>query len=155
MRLFLPFIFLSSLFALGCRQADPTPELRDPIYADIQSKLKEAELVKKEAVEKFKFTQQLVERIQPQTEDYQASWKKYFEADQELRKAEQMIHYWNLKLISRKYSSRNSYIRHYNNKNEDQWPKLGEYHRYTTNQRLMNAPRKWDSKKMAELHNKQ
>ncbi|MEC9284085.1 MAG: hypothetical protein VX642_15325 [Bdellovibrionota bacterium] len=50
-------------------------------------------------------------------------------------------------------SAKNSYIRAWNNGYGDEWPSATTMYRYELNQRLKNAPRKWDSEKIAKQIN--
>ena len=149
---FLLFSILAMVF-MGCRKPDPTPEIRDPIYLDIQSQLKAAQGEVKSAMTEFKENEANLEKIEPYTRQSKTFWQKYWASQKKLRKAEQKLHFLNLHLINRKYEARNSYIRAYNIKAEADWPSSSQFRRYKLNKRLKNAPRTWDSENIARQIN--
>jgi LAS superfamily LD-carboxypeptidase LdcB len=152
MKFFL-LLFISSFVFMGCRKPDPQPELRDPIYLSIQKELKEAQASLKAIEAEHKDNTNNLDKIEPYTRQSKTFWQKYWSSEKKLRKAQQMVDFYNLHLINRKYAARDSYIRAFNSKNEGNWPNPNQYQRYLTNKRLKEAPRKWDSEAIARQIN--
>ncbi|MAF89941.1 MAG: hypothetical protein CL674_01615 [Bdellovibrionaceae bacterium] len=152
MKKILLFFIIGFLF-MGCSKPDPAPELRDPIYQDISKKLKAQEAKVKELTKEVEQNKENLKFIEPYTRQSKDFWQKYWTSSKNLKKAEQLLHYYNLHLINRKYAAKNSYIRAWNNGYGDEWPSATTMYRYELNQRLKNAPRKWDSEKIAQQIN--
>ncbi|MFK8137398.1 MAG: hypothetical protein AB8E15_03465 [Bdellovibrionales bacterium] len=142
-------LMLTIISFSACRKPDPAPELRDPIYNDIQSQLKEAQGTIKEAQTDLKNTEIMLEKIVPYKGETKTNWNSYHKAKKKLRKANQQLHYLNIKLINRKFEARNSYIRAYNMEKEGEWPNPSQFYRYQRANRLKNASRDWDSRRIA------
>ncbi|MNJ91076.1 hypothetical protein D3C87_87210 [compost metagenome] len=137
-------LFLSFLALSGCNKPDPTPELKDPIYGDLNSRLGAvtAELsAEKKVLEGHQLT---LSQVTPQTGQIKYAQKRVYESQAKITKMEQEKQYLELKIQERKKESRRSYNKAF--QKGETWPDMAEYDSYKAEIRLRNAKRTWDVK---------
>jgi hypothetical protein len=142
MRLIAAIFLIFTLAA--CSKPDPNPELKDPIYSDLQTQLgaTTAQLeAKKKELEGFE--KDLIEVV-PQTGQIKYAKKRVFEAQALVNKFEQEKAYLELKIEQRKRTAQASYRKAFAKKEE--WPDPKEWASYQVEQKLRNAKRSWDVK---------
>lgn len=122
-------LFLSAIIFLsfGCRRPVPDPQSTDYIYQDLKSQLaiSEGKLAERKT--------QLEEHLNNMKTVEGDSEKKRlrFKADiavQDVRKLEEKVRYWQMKILSREEYVRTEYLREFNKGNE--WKNVEEVDRY-------------------------
>jgi hypothetical protein len=110
--LFILTVVIGSL--LGCTKPNPNPHLGDFIYSEFQTELGIAET---KLAERQKERDDFLTKMKnPQVTDLERK-SLHFKADyamKHIRKLEQQIKYWKLKLLSREESVRHSYLNSFN-----------------------------------------
>lgn len=128
----------------ACNKPDSNPELKDPVFNDIQADLSvvsttlEAELKNLQGFEK-----ELAEVV-PQTGQIKYARKRVNESKEKINRLEQEKIYLGLKLEARMKESKKSYLKAF--KTGEAWPNPNEWESYRTEKRLRNAKRTWDAK---------
>ncbi|MEN0057832.1 MAG: hypothetical protein AAGB31_03280 [Bdellovibrio sp.] len=133
-----------SFFLLACEKPDPNPELRDPIYADLNSTLgavsQEIEGEKKNLSDNEKALQEVI----PQTGQIKYAQKRVQESKEKITRLEQEKAYLELKIENRRKSTKKSYAKAF--ANQEAWPDPQEWASYQAEKRLRSAKRTWDIK---------
>ncbi|HWU43594.1 MAG TPA: hypothetical protein VN132_09155 [Bdellovibrio sp.] len=137
-------IFFIILSLVACSKPDPNPELKDPIYTDLQAQLAtttsslEAEKKKLEG-----FQKDLNEAI-PQSGQIKYAQKRFYESQALITRLEQEKSYLELKIEQRKKISVSSYREAF--KKKEPWPDPKEFASYQAEQKLRKAKKAWDVK---------
>ena len=134
-------------FLVACKEEppNPTPELLDPIYLDIQtqrdSKANFLEISKKSLKQTFEEW-----RTEPRVQQAVKKRKRgrYFKEQRDIRKLEQEVAYLDLALLSRKEKARRSYLKAF--KAKKPWPDPNEYKVYKRLNELNSVSRRWDDR---------
>ena len=139
------YLLLLLIFSfVGCSKPDPNPELKDPIYSDINSEISAlTQQIESEKNQLKNHTQEL-EEAPPQTGKVKFALKRQSESRFRINSLEQEKKYVELKLASRKRFARESYNKAFNNKTA--WPDPKEWESYSAEKRLRNAKKEWDVK---------
>ena len=140
-----------SLFLVSCNKPDPNPELKDPIYADLNALLgsaKQAVESEKKALEEH--TQALKDVI-PQTGQIKYAQKRFYESEAKITRLEQEAKYLELKIAARKKLAVKSYQAAF--AKEETWPDPQEWNSYQAEKNLRSAKKSWDSKARIEEYN--
>lgn len=145
-------LFISaSFFLLGCNQPDSHPELKDPIYADINASLGSVSQDLDAELKTLEEHEQALKDIVPQTGQIKFAEKRVFESKARLNRLEQEKKYLELKLEARRKEARTSYLSAFNKK--ETWPPPEEWSQYLAEKNLRNAKRAWDVKERMEKAN--
>ncbi len=112
----------------GCKKPLPDPHLNDEIYLGLKQELAATESLLTERKNQYKEFQEKVDQADIQSSNLKIARAKADDALREIRKLEQKIIYWKLKLLSREELVRNSYLESFN-KGED-WNNSEEAQRY-------------------------
>ncbi|WP_291516591.1 hypothetical protein [Bdellovibrio sp. ArHS] len=143
-------LIILSFAVSACNKPDPNPELKDPIYSDLNTTLAAANAAleaEKKALEGFQ--KELVDVV-PQTGQIKYAQKRVFESQQKISRLEQEKQYLELKLEARKKSSKKAYLAAF--KKGDIWPNPKEFEDYQAEKKLREAKRTWDVKqRMQEM----
>ncbi len=140
------------LFFSACEKRDEAPELKDPIYIDMNSQLAAAEKSANDARLKIlEGTNELNSAI-PQTGQTKQAQKKIFQAEKLKAIYEQQIKYWKIRIIERAKQARVDYNKAFVAK--EKWPKAEEYERYLSEKRLRLANIQWDAKSRLDDYKK-
>ncbi len=142
------FILLSVLAFSGCEKADPNPELKDPIYADLQDQLSSTEKALVESNKNADEQKNLLENAPAQSGQAAVYRKRYFQAQSISDRLSQQIKYWKVRIEERKLLSRKSYL--LSLKDKKSWPDPKEYEIYLSEKKLRQAKVEWDAKKRIE-----
>jgi hypothetical protein len=135
------FVFL---LVFGCEKADPNPELKDPIYADLVLQLSTTEKDLIEVNKNVDEQKNQLENAAPQSGQAGVFKKRYFGAMNTSDRLNQQIKYWKIRVEERKLSARKSYLESL--KNGTAWPDPKEYEVYLSEKKLRQAKVIWDSK---------
>jgi hypothetical protein len=151
MRFLLFFIMTTCL--LACNKPNPTPELADEIYLDLQSQAqntaKDVETEKKK-LEGFK---KELETATPQTGAIKYAQKHYFESEAKVQKLEQLAKYYELKAADRKRYTKTEYMKAF--QDGKPWPNPEEVESYKKYAELSRNPASWDSRKRVATYEKE
>lgn len=139
---YLLFFFL--FLVIGCEKADPNPELKDPIYADLVLQLSTTEKDLVEINKNAEEQKNLYENAAPQSGQAGVFKKRYFAAASTADRLNQQIKYWKIRIEERRLSSRKSYLESL--KSGNAWPDPKEYEVYLSEKKLRQAKVIWDSK---------
>lgn len=122
------FLFSFVIILGGCKKPLPDPHLNDEIYLGLKQELAATESLLTERKNQYKEFQEKVDQADIQSSNLKIARAKADDALREIRKLEQKIIYWKLKLLSREELVRNSYLESFN-KGED-WNNSEEAQRY-------------------------
>ena len=139
------FSLLISIFLLtSCDKPDPNPELKDPIYNDLNSRL--AASVQALAAERKGYEEQAeaVEAAIPQTGQLKRAQRRLYDSQRQLIRLEQEKQYLELKIESQRASAKAGYMQAY--KNKKPWPNPQDWEAYTLEKKFRAAKRQWSVK---------
>lgn len=128
----------------GCSKPDPAPELKDPIYSDLNNQYAattQAIDAEKKVLEGH--LKDLSGAI-PQTGQTKLAQKRVRESKDKITRLEQEAKYLKLKIDARKKTARSSYQEAY--KSQKAWPDPNEWKVYEAEKRFREAKRNWDVK---------
>ncbi len=146
------FVTISTLMILiGCNRPDSNPELKDPIYADINSTLGSVSQELDAEMKSLAEHEQALKDVVPQTGQVKFAEKRVFESKARINKLEQEKTYLELKLTARLKEARKSYLAAFEKK--ESWPNPDEWSAYQAEKSLRNAKRAWDVKERMEKAN--
>lgn len=137
-------IILTLLVVTGCNKPDPHPELKDPIYADLNSRLGGVTAELNAETKTLEGHQAELAKVVPQTGQIKYAQKRVFESEAKITRLAQEKKYLELKIEARKSESRKSYMTAF--KKGETWPDMAEYDAYKAELRLRNAKTTWDVK---------
>ncbi len=137
-------LVITTIFLASCNKPITNPELKDPIYNDLNVRLTEvSQLLAAEKTILKDHEKDLNESI-PQTGQSIRAQKKVFESQNKIIKLEQEEQYLKLKVAARKVEATNSYSKAFG-KNEP-WPDPQEFEQYQKEKKAQRAPRDWSVK---------
>nr|BFD61312.1 hypothetical protein CKG001_34190 [Bdellovibrio sp. CKG001]BFD64776.1 hypothetical protein BdHM001_34570 [Bdellovibrio sp. HM001] len=137
-------LIILSLSLVACNKPDPNPELKDPIFNDLQANAAEtSQLLEAEKKNLEGFEKELSDVV-PQTGQIKYAQKRVRESKERIVRLEQEKQYLELKVDARKREAKKSYSKAF--KKGDPWPDPQEWDSYQTEKRLRNAKRTWDAK---------
>ena len=139
------FLFIITvLFSVGCSKREPNPELRDPIYLDLKASVGElkGDVASGEATVEEEFEK--LKNSEPRSKDVALAKKRHREAVKRLRKAKQMLKYYEIKMERRLLESRLAYEKAF--QKDQVWPNPEEYSAYKANKSLRASNLNWNSK---------
>jgi hypothetical protein len=132
------------LLLAACNKPDPSPELRDPILADLKAKLGATEAAVEAEEKQVAEFQEALKSAAPQTGQAKIAQKRLYEATDRRNKALQMKQYYLVKIESRIDQAKRDYLRAFEDKRD--WPDPAEYESYKAQDALLSAPRTWSVK---------
>lgn len=135
---------LISIALVGCKKPDPHPELKDPIYSDLQAQLGAVTAALNAERKTLADHQKTLSEVKPQTGQIKYATKRVNESQQKINRLEQEEKYLSLKVVARQKSARKSYFAAF--KKEEAWPNPDEFRAYQSEMRLRNAKKTWDVK---------
>lgn len=143
---------ISALIVLvGCNRPDSNPELKDPIYADINATLGSVSQDLESEIKTLTEHEQALKDVVPQTGQIKFAEKRVFESKARITRLEQEKQYLELKLNARLKEARKSYRIAFEKK--ENWPNPDEWNEYQAEKSLRNAKRAWDVKERMEKAN--
>lgn len=135
------------VLAISCKKEDPTPELSDKIFKDLQSEL---EIAKKntqnEESQQIKVAQELGHVI-PQTGQRKFAEKRVFDSQNQLSTYRQQEKYFEVKLEERRIYVRKRYLESLLPRGRP-WPAPEEDAEYELRLKLRRAKLDWDKKRV-------
>lgn len=122
------FLLLIFFFSIGCKKPTPDPHLGDYIYQNLKQELSAAETKFSEIKKQHDDFATKSKDPSLSVSDLKMARAKADFALREMRKLEQKIKYWKLKLLSREEQVRTSYLNAFNKGEE--WNNDEEIQRY-------------------------
>jgi hypothetical protein len=150
------FIILSVSYFVGCKKPIPEPHMNDYIYQSLKQELSTAESkltdIKKEHSDFISKSKDPSLSIS----DVKIARAKADFALREIRKLEQKVKYWKLKLLSREDLVRSSYLASFNKgeewNNEEEVQRFKKAKNWGKNRQPANASKKSESEKASGDH---
>lgn len=141
---------LTSL-AIGCNRKDPMPELRDPLYNELQVKLKEVEAELAAAQAALAEAESNLGKVVPQTGQIKYANKRLWQATDKIMKLGQQKRYLEIKIESQKWRAKEEYLISFYKKTP--WPTQKPLEDFQTMQKAQQIERNWSAKaRREELH---
>ncbi len=125
----------------GCSKPDPAPHLKDGIYADIQKQVSSEKASLESEKKNLVFLTDTLEKAVPQSGQHHMAYTQYLQSVAKLRKHEQMLRYYEMRLKSREKDIKKRYMASFNSKEE--FDTSAEHDEYSGYAKLKNAPRNW------------
>ena len=141
-------VILGVLLLAGCNRKDPSPELVDPLYLELEKMKKSAETDLKTAEEAYAEAEGNMAKVQPQTGQIKYATKRLNESKARVVKAKQLVNYYGVKYESRKWSAREEYLKAYYDKTP--WPVTEPLDSFKLSLKLSQNEREWSAKKRRE-----
>lgn len=138
------FFILLVLFSAGCTSHDPNPELKDPIYLDLKNIV--GDLASDVAIHKATIDDETKNKdlAEPRSKDLALTRNRLREAEQRLKKAEQALNYYEIKVERRRLEARLAYEKAH--QKGESWPDPAEFQAYQTNKELKSANQQWSAR---------
>lgn len=127
-------ILILALFLLSissCNKSDPTPELHDPIYTDLQTEFDIAVKATEAEEKNLEKLQKELEKAIPQTGQVKYATKKVRDSEERLNELKQQKTYFEIKIERRKFEVRDRYAESLR-KGGRPWPDQKEIDMYKT-----------------------
>ena len=141
------FSFFALLLA-GCNRPEATPELRDPIYQDIQAELNATQSKIADTESQLEGYRAQLDKVVPQNGQYKYFEKHVFETQKFVEKFKQQKKFWTVRLESRRNVVRRSYLKGF--KSGKPWDPTKEFEAYQAEKRLRQARAEWDVQQRRE-----
>lgn len=132
------------LMLAACSKPDPNPELKDPIYSDLQSQLGATTQALDAEEKKLEGYRKELEAVLPQTGQIKFAQKRVYESEALATRLKQEVSYLKLKIEQRRKEAIISYRKAFEKK--ESWPNPAEYASYQVEQKMRAAKRTWDVK---------
>lgn len=141
MRIYLLLFIIGSLALSGCKKPDPHPELKDPIFLDLQRELGEAQKAVDAEKANLEEHKKNLQSAVPQTGQIKYAQKRYNDSVALISKLQQMVKYWEVRLDTRQSDARKQYLEAYNK--EKPWPDPKEWEEYQSIQKMQHIQKTW------------
>ena len=135
-------ILLLFLGLVACRHEDSTPELSDPIFADMVRRMEEAQRKVDQLKRDYESIKKDYENAGIQNGEIKVQRQTLFDKIQDLDKLQQKTRFMELEADSRKAWDRKSYKKAFD-ANKD-WPDPEEFRLYKFHQKLVGIPKSYD-----------
>lgn len=143
----LTLIFLS-VAIISCNKPDPNPELKDPIFGDLNSRLAATtQALEAEKKALLGFEQELKDVV-PQTGQIKYAQKRVYESQAKIMKLGQEEKYLKMKVSSRKLEAKRSYAEAF--KKGEEWPNASEFTVYEAQNKMRAAKTTWNANARAK-----
>lgn len=137
-----------ALILIACNKPDPNPELKDPIYADLEARRKQIEGEIEAEKKNLEEAQAEIDKAVPQTGQVKFAQKHYYEIKNRIEKLQQQALYYKLRHESRMQEARESYLKAY--KKGESWPDPQEFEDYRISESARTKSRNWSVKERME-----
>lgn len=148
MRKHITLLIILLLALVGCEKMDPAPELKDPIYKDLQDQLSSAQKQLSDEIKVLSDHNKALTAVVPQTGQIKYAKKRVFDSQNRISRFEQQVMYWKIRIVERQKHTRREYAQAFHSKKE--WPRPEEYQQYLSEKRLRAAKNNWDSRERIE-----
>lgn len=128
----------------GCKKEDPTPELMDPIFKDLEARYSAYQKNYEESKAKIPALQDSLAKAEPRSIELKNFQTELSKEKLKLMNAEQLSRYYRIRMERRRLTSRISYKKAF--LEDKPWPDPSEYSDYLVNIRLQEANRNWGAR---------
>ncbi|WP_413583028.1 hypothetical protein [Bdellovibrio sp. HCB288] len=142
MRLIAAILLIFTLTA--CNKPMENPEVKDPIYSDLQTQVTAATAALEGEKKKLEGFEKDLITVVPQTGQIKYAKKRIYESQAAITRLAQEVEYLKLKVEQRKAHAQQSYKKAFAKKED--WPDPKEWTSYQAEQKLRNAKRSWGVK---------
>ena len=136
--------FLLFLTLGACRSEDPAPELKDPIYLDLQKEYRLREDQHKKSLDKVAQLEKEAQKMAPRSIDIKTNQKELLTEKETLLKIEKEKEYYRIASIKRRAEAQVSYKKAFAENKE--WPDPKEYETYQNFKKLREKSRNWNER---------
>lgn len=133
---------------VGCHSKDPNPELKDPLFIELQGKMKEAEQELQAAQAAHTEALANLQKVTPQTGQIKYAMKRVNDSKDRIVKTQQQIKYLEIKIESQKWRAKESYLAAFYN--HTPWPSQDEVEEFRTMYKARQTERNWSAKSRRE-----
>lgn len=138
------FATVGLLLMVGCTKEDPSPELRDPIYQDLQKRAADAQKSVDESKAKILELSDSLEKAEPNSIDKRDIERDLAKAKRQELDSRQWALYYTIRGKRRRIVDHMTYREALHAGKE--WPDPHEYSDYLVNRRLVEANRNWSAR---------
>ncbi len=146
--LLLPFLLGLSVLQISCNRKDPNPEVRDPLYLELQAKLKEAEQELAAAQAQYAEAEANLAKVTPQTGQIKYASKRLWSSAERIIKLQQIVRYFEIKIESQKWRAKEEYLISYYKKTP--WPNEKPREDFRAMYKARQIERNWSAKARRE-----
>ncbi len=140
----LALLLMLCLSLLGCRKEDPNPELKDPIYKDLEARAKSYAAEYDAGKIQVKTLREDLAKVEARSIERKNVLKELSQAEAKLVGAEQLARYYKIRAERRRLMGRQAYREAFA-RGED-WPNPREYSDYLVNRRLHEINMNWNAR---------
>jgi len=133
-----------SFLLLGCKQEEPNPELRDPIFQDLSKKAADAQKSLDEALVKRKEGREKLEKTEPNSIELKDAKKELEKTESLVTRLQQDATYYRIRAERRKIVAKMTYREAF--WQDKPWPDPREYSDYQLNIRLNQINLNWGTR---------
>jgi hypothetical protein len=137
-------LLINAMLLLGCSKPDPNPELKDPIYKDIEANLKASSKLLVDTEKKLEVLLQESSGYGPRTKEKMVNLRDINKQKKIIENLKQSVAYLQIRLDRRKIQTHIDYSAAYSKKQA--WPDPKEFENYKAVKKLKEAPRSWDAR---------
>ena len=141
-------IFALIISIVGCKKPEPNPEIRDPIYADIQADIQNVDKDIVTAQTELADHQKTLSEVVPQTGQIKYAQKRVDDAYKKIDRLKQEKTYLQIRAVERLKQVRVQYKRAFDKGEE--WPNPAEFEEYKKIKALKAARPNWDHNERLE-----
>ncbi|HMN66953.1 MAG TPA: hypothetical protein PKC28_00280 [Bdellovibrionales bacterium] len=128
----------------GCRQEDPNPELKDPIFKDLETRAAAHLKAVEEGKAQIAALKESMAKTEPNSIDMKNVRRDLAKTEKKLIDDDQMARFFKIRAARRKVEGRLAYREAF--LREEEWPKPSEYSDYLVNIRLRSVPLNWNTR---------
>lgn len=128
----------------GCKQEDPNPELKDPIYKDLQGRASEYKKAYDESKIRIVTLRESLEKAEANSIERKDVLRDIAKTEKKLLNEEQLERYYRIRAERRRVVGRMEYKKAF--AEDKEWPDPKEYSDYLVNIRLQAAQRNWNAR---------
>ncbi len=140
----LGILLFCCMHLVACKKEDPTPELRDPIYSDLQKRAADSKKAFEEASAQLAELRISLEKQEPNSIELKDVQKDIQKHEAMVLRSDQEARYYRIRSDRRKFEDRIEYKRAVS-KNQP-WPNQNEYSDYLVNIRLREINLNWGAR---------
>lgn len=137
-------ISLVTLVSVGCSRPNPTPELIDPIYKDLNERSSLAKAAAESAKEELAQLKIDVAALPPRDPTLRKLKEDVSKKELQMMVAEQEGLYFEVRASQRRDYARKEYLKAFNK--GEPWPDPKHFEAYEAQRRLKDAPREWSNR---------
>lgn len=135
-------IFSLSIFLfLGCSRPNPTPELIDPIYRDLEEKASLSKTEAEKVSEEIKSTKEELDKLPPRDPSSRKLHQDLKNKEAKLIQLEQQALYYEIRAEKRRSYAREDYLKAFSAGKP--WPNPESKEVYELVEKLRSAPKEW------------